>query len=208
MSFTGLMVKWKNKVPFNRKNSFFTDIIVLDHFIVPLTHGISKISFISPNQITVVSGTLGVIAATCYFNNRIWLGVAIMFVSMILDGVDGHLARKTGKTSPIGAKLDLFADSLKKVTSLFALAYISSWNLYLIIGLIVFHYALLRIYPNKYPPEFKKIKFTDKGLEPFLEPYDLLFFLILIGPMIHFEITLILVILTQIIVSTYSRALK
>ena len=208
MNIRSQIAKLKNKAIFNRSVSFFTDIFFFDALAIPLTRVLAKISFLTPNHVTVISGLFGLLSAWQFFNLNYFLGFILIYISFLLDCVDGDLARKTGKTSPFGATLDNTMDSLKKAVNLFVLAYISSYNFYLVLGLIVLHYALLRLYPTRYKEEVKDHKYTKLGLEPFFEPYDLLVILLLFGPIIHFEAVLCLVILIQLIASTYSRKLK
>jgi len=53
----------KNKASFNRKLSFTVDILFFDWMAIPCTNLISKISWITPNMVTVMSGIIGVVAA-------------------------------------------------------------------------------------------------------------------------------------------------
>src|SRR4029079_3076880 len=39
-----------------------------------------------------------------------WLGTALLPIAFIMDALDGHVARKTGKGSPLGKDLDSLAD--------------------------------------------------------------------------------------------------
>ncbi len=65
---------------------------------------------ITPNQITIVSFVLGVFAAISFAFSRLLLGVVLYYISDVLDGADGVVARKTDKVSSYGAYLDSCLD--------------------------------------------------------------------------------------------------
>ena len=48
-----------------------------------------------------------------------WIALMIFIIAGITDHLDGYVARRTGSTSSIGALLDLVADKLLIITSLF-----------------------------------------------------------------------------------------
>jgi phosphatidylglycerophosphate synthase len=41
-----------------------------------------------------------------------WFAIAIAIVALILDGVDGRLARRAGQTTPFGARFDMETDAI------------------------------------------------------------------------------------------------
>jgi phosphatidylglycerophosphate synthase len=170
----------------------------------PITNLIAKIKFITPNSVTIVSGILGLLAAYYFFLNEILIGTLYIYFSFLLDCVDGNLARKTKRTSKIGAKLDNTTDTIKKAACIVALIYISTWDITLLIALVLLHYGLQRIYSQKYS-KTTLTKFAALGLEPLFSSYDLLVILLLFGPMLGFEYFLIIIICLQIIMSVYSR---
>ena len=200
-----VLSRLRNKAPFNRKTSFLVDILFFDPASIPITNLAAKVPGLTPNMVTVMSGILGVLAAVMFFYQRVGYGAALMYCSMMLDCVDGNLARKTGQTSDYGAKLDQMMDSLKKVLCLAALTYVSPWNVWLVVGLILVHYGLLRLFPQRYSENYRVETFTSRGLEPLFSPYDLLVILLLLGPLFSFEISLVVVIIIQILASLYAR---
>ena len=80
---------------------------------------------------------------------NLWLVVFVALISLIFDGVDGYLARKEGKVSDFGARLDMEVDS--------ALGLLLALNLWLtgIVGPIIlllglpryFFVATARVFP-------------------------------------------------------------
>jgi phosphatidylglycerophosphate synthase len=75
----------------------------------PLAARLAK-TRISPNQITWVSGLLGIGAAGLIAFEYIYIAVAVLFISGILDCTDGDLARAKGQVSRYGAYLDHMMD--------------------------------------------------------------------------------------------------
>jgi phosphatidylglycerophosphate synthase len=61
---------------------------------------------ITPNQVTIIGAVLCVLATWCFAEGRYWLGMASGLAFMVLDTVDGKLARCTITSSRIGNILD------------------------------------------------------------------------------------------------------
>ena len=65
-----------------------------------------------PNTITVISLCSGLTAIRMVLADRIELAVLFILLSVVLDGVDGKMARYLNVSSPFGAELDSLADFL------------------------------------------------------------------------------------------------
>ncbi len=65
---------------------------------------------ITPNIITVSSVIAGCLCALLYLKHEYIAGSLLLFLSAVLDLVDGTVARKTGHESPFGAVFDWIAD--------------------------------------------------------------------------------------------------
>ncbi len=63
-----------------------------------------------PDYITVSNGILGFAAITYIVDGRYMISSMLLIVCILLDGLDGALARRTGKVHSGGAELDYFAD--------------------------------------------------------------------------------------------------
>ena len=61
---------------------------------------------VAPNAVTTVGAILCVLAFFLFWNGQYWLGVLSGFVFMVLDTVDGKLARVTGASSKWGEVFD------------------------------------------------------------------------------------------------------
>ncbi|MGJ6979093.1 phosphatidylinositol phosphate synthase [Aestuariimicrobium soli] len=68
---------------------------------------------ISPDAITWAGTVLTVaIAITCFSQGWLWQGAIALGVFILSDGVDGEMARRTGRTSTWGAFLDSSLDRI------------------------------------------------------------------------------------------------
>ncbi|MBI2584440.1 MAG: CDP-alcohol phosphatidyltransferase family protein [Rhodospirillales bacterium] len=81
---------------------------------------------VTPNQITTARLVTGLASAAAIGTGlSLWqnIGAAAFIISMLLDRVDGGLARLTGKTSAYGARYDLIADAVTNSLMLIGLAF-------------------------------------------------------------------------------------
>lgn len=76
---------------------------------------------LSPNQVSTSGFVVGLLAAICVALGRIDLGMLLMALSQIVDGVDGGIARRYNLGSPRGATLELAYDRLSELTMFLAL---------------------------------------------------------------------------------------
>lgn len=206
MRFYKSLSSFRNKTSFNRKNSFMVDILLFDHFAIPLTTFIAKNTSLSPNFVTGLSGMFGIAAACLFFLDNVVIGSLLMFISMVLDCVDGNLARLKKLTSDFGASFDIWTDRMKKALSLVALTYITTYSILLVACLILAHYLLVRILPIKISEKSIEI-FNSLGIEPPFSAYDLMVILLIIGPLLNFLFVLVIVLLIQVITAFYYRTL-
>ncbi|GAA4347293.1 CDP-alcohol phosphatidyltransferase family protein [Angustibacter luteus] len=80
---------------------------------------------LAPAQVTAVALLLGLLSALAYAGgSRVWLvvGSVLLLTSLVVDCVDGELARYTRTTSARGAWLDVAADRIKEYAVYGALA--------------------------------------------------------------------------------------
>lgn len=95
----------------------------------PLAYGFVSLiyrSSITPNQVTFMAMAVGVAAAACWFVGSPAVMVAggvLLWLSAILDGADGILARVKRMSSPAGRALDGLADLVVGVSSSAAALY-------------------------------------------------------------------------------------
>jgi phosphatidylglycerophosphate synthase len=84
------------------------------HFYRPMGAAAAQIARrcgMTPNQVTVLGGLVGMAGGACLFNARYALfGIALLVGHGIFDAADGQLARMTGRVSSLGRFLDGLAD--------------------------------------------------------------------------------------------------
>lgn len=90
-------------------------------------------SGITPNGVTIVTFTVAVVAALCIAFVHPVVGMAVWLVSRIGDGLDGTLARVTGRTSAFGGVLDITLDMAAYAAIVLAFSYVHpdhamAWN--------------------------------------------------------------------------------
>ncbi len=114
----------------NRSQDGFFSAFFLRKFSKPLTWLSVKLG-ITPNQITLISFAIGLYSAYSFSKGDFWsifLGAFLLQVSIIVDCVDGELARYTRKFSNLGAWLDAVTDRVKEYLVFFGLAYGAARN--------------------------------------------------------------------------------
>src|ERR1700737_3203437 len=68
----------------------------------------------TPNKVTLLRVVVG-FAAVCLFGRGAWANltaVGLTVAAIVLDALDGHLARKKKMASPVGAQLDILGDRM------------------------------------------------------------------------------------------------
>ena len=77
---------------------------------------------LSANAVTVSAMLIGVFAACCVALGWSWTGIAVLWLSGLLDAADGALARMVG-ASAFGAILDITFDRIVEIAVIVALAW-------------------------------------------------------------------------------------
>jgi phosphatidylglycerophosphate synthase len=109
----------------NRANDGFFSVFFLRRVSKLLTWVAVKVGA-TPNQVTITSFAIGLYAAFLFAQGDTWslIGGAILLqVSIIVDCVDGEIARYTRKFSELGAWLDAITDRVKEYAVFLGLAY-------------------------------------------------------------------------------------
>ncbi|HEY9276526.1 MAG TPA: CDP-alcohol phosphatidyltransferase family protein, partial [Candidatus Nanopelagicaceae bacterium] len=109
----------------NRANDGFFSVFFLRKFSKILTWVAVKIGA-TPNQVTLLSFLIGLFSAYSFSRGGFastLLGALLLQLSIIVDCVDGELARYTRKFSSLGAWLDAVTDRVKEYLVFFGLAY-------------------------------------------------------------------------------------
>lgn len=109
----------------NRANDGFFSVFVLRKFSKLFTWAAVRIGA-TPNQVTMLSFAIGLLSAYCFAMGtftQILIGALLLQLSIIVDCVDGELARYTRKFSKLGAWLDAVTDRVKEYLVFLGLAY-------------------------------------------------------------------------------------
>jgi len=96
-------------------------------YVQPLLERIASLLIrvgVSANLATVMAFAVGVLSAGMVCLRWYWPAVAALWLSGLLDAVDGTIARKTDTSSPLGTFLDIVFDRIVEILQLMALIYI------------------------------------------------------------------------------------
>ena len=108
----------------NRANDGFYSVFFLRKFSKLLTWLAVRVNA-TPNQVTLISFAIGLYSAFCFTKgtfSETLLGAVLLQLSIIVDCVDGELARYTRKFSKLGAWLDAVTDRVKEYMVFLGLA--------------------------------------------------------------------------------------
>lgn len=93
-------------------------------YVQPLIHQVARLFMrydFSANQVTVIAFLLGISTGVfAYFEMGV-IGVVLMWISGLLDAVDGTIAREKGST-PFGTVLDMTFDRLVEIAIIVGIA--------------------------------------------------------------------------------------
>lgn len=112
-------------------------------YVQPAFDGVGKAlakKGVTPIQITLIAFAIGLVACVSYFLNHPIIAVVLLWVSGIFDVLDGTIARLTGKSSDLGAFMDITFDRMIEIGLILAIAFSdpsSSQMLVVLTGTIV-----------------------------------------------------------------------
>lgn len=109
----------------NRADDGFYSTFVVRKASKPLTRIALRLGLM-PNTVTLVSFAIGIAAAASFAAGNRWalvLGAVLLQVSLVVDCVDGEVARATRQFSALGAWLDASTDRVKEFLAYAGLAY-------------------------------------------------------------------------------------
>jgi hypothetical protein len=109
----------------NRVDDGFYSTFVVRRLSKPLTRLALRLGW-TPNAITLISFGFGIAAAAAFAAGDRWalvLGAVLLQLSLVIDCVDGEVARATRRFSALGAWLDASTDRVKEFLAYAGLAY-------------------------------------------------------------------------------------
>ena len=109
----------------NRVDDGFYSTFVVRRLSKPLTRVALRLGW-TPNAITLISFAVGIAAAGAFAVGDRWalvVGAILLQLSLIIDCVDGEVARATRRFSALGAWLDASTDRVKEFLAYAGLAY-------------------------------------------------------------------------------------
>ncbi len=142
---------------------------------------------LSPTQLTLIAAGLGLLGAafTLFgtFGFRM-TALILIIVSSFFDILDGTVARKTGRTSPLGAFLDLVLDRIVEAAFIMAFAFAfpaAYWPSMAFLSLVIINFSAFLLAGSLFPNAGKKSIHYESGLVERTETF-ILFGLMLVIP--------------------------
>lgn len=77
---------------------------------------------LTPNQVTALAFILGITSGAVLYGEHPMIAVALLWLSGLLDAVDGEMARRSGRNSVRGAQMDIISDRLVELSIVWGLA--------------------------------------------------------------------------------------
>lgn len=138
---------------------------------------------LSPTQVTLMAAGLGILTAVFVsFGSFGWRMAAIAMgtLSSLLDILDGTVARNTGRSSPLGAFLDLVLDRVVEAAIIigFALAFPATrWPGMFFLALVIVNFSAFLLAGSMFPNAGKKSIHYEGGLVERTETFILFMFM-------------------------------
>ncbi|MCG8453194.1 MAG: CDP-alcohol phosphatidyltransferase family protein [Spirochaetales bacterium] len=142
---------------------------------------------ITPNQMTIAAGLFGLAGCVVLlmgFPGSLGIVFLLGLISALLDILDGTVARLTGKSSPLGAFLDLMLDRIVEVCFIMAFALRfpqTHWPGTVFLALVIVNFSAFLLAGSLFKNTGKKSMHYEDGLVERTETF-LLFTLMLIFP--------------------------
>lgn len=122
---------------------------------------------LTPNGVTVLSFVIGVMAALCIVLKWQVAAIILLWLSGLLDVLDGTMARLTNQSSKIGAYMDLVLDRMVEASIILGLylAYPEYAFAYLLFFVaVLFNFTTFLVAGSMFPNEGEKSMHYDVGL--------------------------------------------
>jgi phosphatidylglycerophosphate synthase len=159
---------------------------------------------LTPNAVTVIAFIIGILAGVSTGFGFIIPAVVLLWLSGLLDVLDGTVARLTGKSSKLGAYLDLIFDRLVEGTMILGFyAWIPElvWPILIFYVGAMFNFTTFLVAATLFKNEGKKSMHYDIGILERTETFILFTLMLLLPSMAYWLLMVfnILMILTGIL---------
>lgn len=152
---------------------------------------------LTPNAVTSIALGIGIISCVWIYYDWIWIGLTFLWLSGLLDAVDGTMARKT-KSSAVGTVLDVTFDRVVEggIILVLAIKYPEHAVMLLILMFsILIAMTLFLTIGNVAPNSGKKSFHYATGLAERTEGFILLSIMVIFAPTWLFWTTLLFIII-------------
>jgi phosphatidylglycerophosphate synthase len=145
-----LTIKNKQRLSYIKAYEPWSVVFFVDPLVIPLVPILAALR-VSPNLITAGVLLTGLSAGVFFALGHWFWGALIFLFSHFLDSIDGKVARLRGLTSEFGAKLDNFADFVRKPSCFLGITvyfYLNGSVIFALLTIAVFiaHVAVHKLY--------------------------------------------------------------
>ncbi len=147
---------------------------------------------ISPNMITVLAFIIGLLAAVSIGLKYALLAFVLLWISGLLDVLDGTVARLTGQSNPVGAYMDLILDRMVEAAVVLGLFYAYPehvWMYLIFFVAVLFNFTTFVVAGALFKNDSKKSMHYDVGIAERTETF-IVFSLVILLPQYIFSILL------------------
>ena len=145
-----------------------------------------------PNMITVLAFIVGLLAAICIGFKYTILAFVLLWISGLLDVLDGTVARLTGQSNPVGAYMDLILDRMVEAAVVLGLFYAYPehvWMYLIFFVAVLFNFTTFVVAGALFKNDSKKSMHYDVGIAERTETF-IVFSLVILLPQYIFPILL------------------
>jgi len=147
---------------------------------------------LSPNKITLLAFVVGLLAGLFTGMRYSVLAVILLWLSGLLDVLDGSVARLKGESSSVGAYMDLILDRMVEAAIILGLFHAypkQAWMYLLFFVAVIFNFTTFIVAGALFKNEGKKSMHYDVGIAERTETF-IVFTLLILLPKYIFQILL------------------
>ncbi len=144
---------------------------------------------IHPNAITIGAFIIGVLSGVCIaYGQAVW-AIALLWLSGLLDVLDGSVARITGTTSGVGAYMDLILDRMVEAAVILGFAWLLPVNTFaylLFFVAVIFNFTTFVVAGALFKNIGSKSMHYDAGLAERTETFIVFSLMALFNPYVFY----------------------